>query len=150
MSSSDSETPPLVIVSLTHASRPVRAEAIVRVSSPVYMRTRAVPDIAKRVLARYPEMVRHKCACGSARGIASELADTETPHLMEHIALELLALDGAPRSETRGETSWDFARDGRGVFRVRVECADASACDAAAIERALHEARAITNGLLTG
>lgn len=135
-------------------------EAVVRVSSPEFMRTRDFDGLAVRVLERFPEMRRHRCECGSARGIARELADTETPHLLEHVALELLALEGASRSNTRGDTTWDFEKDGRGVFRVRITCAaraDASAqpeaasvaaCDVHAIERALSEACATVNRLL--
>ncbi len=103
-------------------------EAVVFVSSPEVMRTSAFPGLAEELLARYPGLRRHPC---EARGIVAELADTETPHLLEHLALELLALDGLPRLELRGRTAWDFATDGRGVFRVRLCGAPAAECRAA-------------------
>ena len=53
-----------------------------------------------------------------ARASPRSSPDTETPHLLEHIAEELMALSGSPRW-LKGETAWDFGRDGRGVFRVR-------------------------------
>jgi hypothetical protein len=92
-------------------------EAIVRLADPSLRRTPAIPGCAEELLRRLPGLVRHRCECGSARGIAAELADTETAHALEHVALELLALDGYPRT-MRGHTSWDARRDGRGVYRV--------------------------------
>jgi cyanophycin synthetase len=83
------------------------------------MRTSVVPDLAEKALALLPGLARHTCENGFAHGIAAELADTETPHLLEHVAFELMALSGSPRS-LRGETAWDFSADGRGVFRVRL------------------------------
>ena len=98
---------------------PECVEAQVRVPEGEPMRTRQSPGVAERALALLPGLVRHTCENGSAHGIAAELADTETPHLLEHVAFELMALSGSPRT-LRGETSWDFSADGRGVFRVRL------------------------------
>jgi cyanophycin synthetase len=98
---------------------PERVEALVRVPEGAPMRTSVVPDLAEKALALLPGLARHTCENGSAHGIAAELADTETPHLLEHVAFELMALSGSPRS-LRGETAWDFSADGRGVFRVRL------------------------------
>ncbi len=100
-----------------------RIEALVRVADPSLMRTSAVPGLATAVLKRFPGLRRHRCECGSAHGIEAELADTELPHLLEHVALERMVLAGAPRA-LRGETRWDFRRDGRGVFRVSLAYAD--------------------------
>lgn len=139
--STDPTTPdPLVIESVTVS--PSRIEAVVRVSDPRYLRTGAFPALADRVLESFPDIVRHRCECGSAHGIAAELADTETPHLLEHIALELAALDGSPRT-LRGETRWDFKADGRGVFHVSLEYDDE-----ARVRLALVRAVACANELL--
>ncbi len=94
-------------------------EAVVRVLDPVLEHTRNVPGLAMRALEILPGLRRHTCENGSAHGIAAELGDTETPHLLEHLAVELMALSGSPRT-LKGETSWDFAADGEGVYRVRV------------------------------
>lgn len=94
-----------------------RIDAVVAVSDPAFTRTSAVPGLAQRAVALLPGLARHTCECGSAHGIVAELADTETPHLLEHVAFELMALSGSPRT-LRGETAWDFAADGPGVFRV--------------------------------
>lgn len=117
-------------------------EAVVRVGAPEFMRTSAFPGLAERVVALMPGIVRHRCDCGSAHGIVQELADTETPHLAEHVALELMALSGSSR-DLRGETTWDFAADGRGVFRVRVGFDDERVARAALAHAAL-----VVNALL--
>ena len=98
---------------------PERIEALVRVPAGESASTRSAAGLPERALALLPGLARHTCENGSAHGIAAELADTETPHLLEHVAFELMALSGSPRT-LRGETSWDFAADGRGVFRVRL------------------------------
>jgi cyanophycin synthetase len=102
---------------------PERVEALVRVPEGEPMRTRLSPGLSERALALLPGLVRHTCENGSAHGIAAELADTETPHLLEHVAFELMALSGSPRT-LHGETAWDFSADGRGVFRVRLDYDD--------------------------
>ena len=98
-------------------------EALVRVTDPELVRTSSVPHVTERMLCQLPGLVRHRCECGTGRGMVAELRDTETPHLLEHAALEIMALAGSPRS-LRGETVWDFERDGRYVFRVRLEYDD--------------------------
>lgn len=98
---------------------PERVEAIVRVYDSAHSRTSSVLGLAERALELLPGLRRHTCENGSAHGIAAELADTETPHLLEHVAFELMALSGSPRT-LRGETAWDFSADGVGVYRVRL------------------------------
>lgn len=107
-------------------------QAILRVSEPRWMRTSVVPTLAEECLALLPGLARHRCESGSAHGIVGELANTETPHLVEHVALELLALAGWPR-DTHGRTRWDFQRDGRGVFRISIACSDIAAVSAALV-----------------
>ena len=94
-----------------------RLIALVRVPPTSPMRTSASPGLADRALTLLPGLRRHTCENGSARGMTRELADTETPHLLEHLAFELMALSGSPR-DLHGATTWDFATDGQGVFRV--------------------------------
>lgn len=115
--------------------------ARVRVAPGGPLRTSDLPGLSRAVCDLLPGLARHRCDCGSPRGIIAELSDTELAHLLEHIALELMALAGAPRT-IEGETSWDFARDGRGVFRVTITCDEA-----AAVPMALYEAARIVNAL---
>jgi hypothetical protein len=75
------------------------------------------------LLESLPGLRRHRCESGKAHGFERELADTELPHVLEHTALELMVLAGSPRTLS-GSTTWDFGRDGRGVFRVEIEYDD--------------------------
>lgn len=106
---------------------PERVEALVRVADRALSRTGSSPGLSDRALGLLPGLARHTCENGSAHGCVAELADTETPHLLEHVACELMALSGSPRS-LRGETAWDFSADGPGVFRVRLAYDDDLAC----------------------
>ncbi len=107
--------------------RPSQVEAFVRVTDRAFARTSAADGLPERALELLPGLSRHTCENGSAHGHAAELADTETPHLLEHVACELMALSGSPRT-LRGETEWDFAVDGPGVYRVRLDYDDDLAC----------------------
>ena len=133
---------PLVIERVEVADTTV--DALVRVTDPHWMRTSVVDGLATTVLCLLPGLRRHRCDCGSAHGIRQELTDTETPHLLEHVALELMALSGSSR-DLRGETVWDFAADGRGVFRVRIGYDDDRVA-VGALERGLD----FVNALLVG
>jgi hypothetical protein len=121
---------------------PERVEALVRVPPGEPMRTSASPRLVERAFELLPGLSRHTCDNGSAHGIVAELADTETPHLLEHIAFELMALAGSPRT-LRGDTAWDFSTDGQGVYRVRLGYDD----DLVALG-ALREAVAVCGWLL--
>ncbi len=117
-------------------------EALVRVADERLMRTSANPGLTDAALSLLPGLARHTCENGAGFDAVREFADTETPHLLEHVAVELMALSGSPR-DLRGRTSWDFARDGRGVFRLRL----AYDIDVVALA-ALKEAAAIVEWLM--
>lgn len=123
---------------------PARVFALVRVCEPLPLRTSAIPGFAQRLLDTLPGLRRHACDNDAGLTFAQELADTELPHALEHVAEELMALSGSPRT-LRGETSWDFATDGRGVFRVVLEYDD----DLVALG-ALKAARELLEALATG
>lgn len=88
-----------------------------------YLRTSRSRDLPERAVTLLPGLRRHSCDNDGELDFVRELRDTESAHLLEHVACELMALSGSPRS-LRGRTSWDFARDGRGVFRVTLEFDD--------------------------
>jgi hypothetical protein len=83
------------------------------------LRTCEVPGLAEAVVRALPGLRAHRCDNGAGLTCADELRDTELAHLVEHVALEMMAVAGSSPA-LRGETSWDFAADGRGVFRVRI------------------------------
>ncbi len=93
-------------------------EVVVRVAEES-MRTSVIPDLAENAVTLMPGLARHRCDNDVGARFVDELRDTETPHLLEHITIELMALGGSPRT-LAARTTWDFARDGRGVFRVRI------------------------------
>ncbi len=95
--------------------------AVVRFDPGEPLRTDAA--LASRALALLPGLARHRCDNAAGAAFAAEVRDTEIAHLLEHVACELMALAGSPRT-LRGETAWDFARDGRGVFRVTLRFDD--------------------------
>jgi hypothetical protein len=106
---------------------PDRVDVVVVVADEKRMSSIAGGEAAVRALELLPDLARHRCVNDEGRSFLEELAETEVPHLFEHIVLELMAHSGSPRS-LRGETEWDFRRDGRGVFRVSFEYDDDIVC----------------------
>ncbi len=106
---------------------PDRVDVVVRVEDARAMRTSLDGEVAERALAVLPGLAGHRCFNDAGKSFAEEIADTEVPHLFEHVVLELMAEAGSPRS-LKGETAWDFKRDGRGVFRVSLEYDDDLVC----------------------
>jgi hypothetical protein len=88
-------------------------------AEPSLANTSASPGLAGRAVELLPGLARHTCENGTSHGMIAELASTETCHLLEHVAVECMALSGSPRS-LKAETVWDFAADGPGVYRVRL------------------------------
>jgi hypothetical protein len=120
-----------------------RAEALVACPEP--LRTSGWPGLADSALGLLPGLAEHDCDNDEGLPFAAELDDTELAHLFEHVAIELRLLAGAHR-RLRGETSWDFPRDGRGVFRVRVGVDE----DAAAWTEAFRGAERVLRWLTAG
>lgn len=114
----------------------VRATFSVRVLKPELEHTSRYPGVAEYVLAALPKLASHKCQSGKPRSMATELADTELVHLLEHVVLEHLALQGIARTSCRGETAWNHVVDGPGVYRLRIS----APVDDIAIQQALESA----------
>jgi hypothetical protein len=106
---------------------PDRVDIVVSVDGDTPMRTSAIDGMSERVIETLPGLGTHRCENGADLTFADELADTELPHLFEHVVLELMARAGSPRT-LRGETAWDFKRDGHGIFRVSLEYDDDLVC----------------------
>ncbi|PKQ19635.1 MAG: hypothetical protein CVT66_08950 [Actinobacteria bacterium HGW-Actinobacteria-6] len=104
-----------------------RVDVLVDVGDAEALRTMSDSTIAERALKLLPGLERHVCHNDDDRTFAEELADTEVPHLFEHVVMELMARAGSPRT-LKGETSWDFKRDGHGIFRVAFEYDDDLVC----------------------
>ena len=102
-------------------------EAVVEFDDGEPMRTSEVDEAVDRALELLPGLRGHRCDSGRGTRLTDELPDTELAHLLEHAALEVMALAGSPDT-LQGETVWDFRDDGRGVFRVRVQFDDDIVC----------------------
>lgn len=83
---------------------------------------------AARLLAWLPGLETHRCSTGDTRTFAEEMCDTETPHLFEHVVLELLRLAGSVDG-VRGETVW---RKGDDAYLVTIFDDDDVLCLSAA------------------
>ena len=108
------------------------------------MRTSEVPGLTSATLAVLPALATHRCDCETGTYFVEELEDTEMAHLAEHVALELMVLAGSPRTLS-GRTTWDWARDGRGVFEVALGYDDDLVC-IAALEAALETVDGLVDG----
>lgn len=105
------------------AVAPRAIEVLVRFQGGEPLRTSGVPGMPERALALLPGLKGHRCDNADGRSLIDELSDTEIAHLLEHAALEIMAMAGS--SDTlHGETWWDSRRDGRGVFRLRLQYDD--------------------------
>ncbi|MCL2403361.1 MAG: hypothetical protein FWC86_03920 [Coriobacteriia bacterium] len=108
------------------------------------------PDIPKTshnlnvdlLFKHYPGLHRHRCLCGKHRSFYDEARQTETAHLLEHLAVELLVLSGVARSVARGETgipksSESSLVENRG-YRLRFYGADSLDCMEGILRQAAH------------
>ena len=102
---------------------PETIEAVVRFDPGEPLRSSEVPGMADALVRALPGLKGHRCDNGAGLSFRDEASDTEIAHLIEHSALEIMAMAGS--SDTlKGVTAWDFAVDGRGAFRVSVEYDD--------------------------
>jgi hypothetical protein len=98
---------------------PDTIEAVLRFEPGEPLRTSEVPGLAEAACTALPGLRGHRCDNDAGIPFPEEMRDTELAHLVEHAALEVMAMAGSPVT-LRGATSWDFARDGRGVFHVQL------------------------------
>lgn len=102
---------------------PDEVEAVLLFGRDEPLRSSEVPGLADRLLRLLPGLRGHGCDNGVGLTFLDEARDTELAHIIEHASLELMAMAGSPAT-LRGETRWDFAADGRGVFRVGLDYDD--------------------------
>ena len=75
-------------------------------------------DIQK-LFDAYPDLRKHRCESGRHRSFFDEARQTETAHLLEHVAVELLALSGVSRDKARGQTGIPQGEK-RNFYRLRL------------------------------
>jgi hypothetical protein len=102
---------------------PETIDAVIAFEPDEPLRTSEVPGLCEALLGTLSGLRGHRCENDAGASFAKELADTEIAHALEHAALEIAAMAGSPVT-LRGRTTWDFAADGAGVFRVALEYDD--------------------------
>jgi hypothetical protein len=102
---------------------PEAVEGMLRFAPGESLRTSECDGLADRVMMALPGLRGHRCDNDTGATFAEEIRDTEIAHLVEHAALEVMAMAGSPDT-LRGLTHWDVTRDGRGSFHVRLEYDD--------------------------
>ena len=102
---------------------PKAVEAVLRFDDDEPLNTGRLTGFGDSMTGHLPGLRGHRCDNGKGRTFVDEMRETELAHVVEHAALEIMAMAGS-RDTLAGRTSWDFSADGRGVFHVRVECDD--------------------------
>lgn len=98
---------------------PQKVKFTVDVSNEEYYRTDSMPGLVRGLFRVLPSLKRHKCHNDYGYTFEREAKETELPHLLEHLTLELEALSGSNKI-LKGETSWNWRKDPRGRFHVEV------------------------------
>lgn len=97
--------------------------------------TSSYPELAGTLLAKYPELKRHRCDSGQPSSFPDEMKHTEVAHVIEHLAVEILALLLQTRRGIGGKTGWQKEGSDR-EFLIKVW----APADNVTIEQALFRA----------
>lgn len=88
--------------------------------------TRDIPHIVKLLEAYLPNVLLTQCFNDDGFPFRVEVKHTEIGHLFEHILLEYLCqgkiAKGANQASYSGKTKWNWVRDPRGKFHIRLSC----------------------------
>lgn len=82
--------------------------------------TYGLPHLPRRLFRLFPQLTKHKCDNDHGYTFRRECQDTELPHLLEHLIIELQS-QVEPCGILRGQTMWDWRVDPRGRFYVCVD-----------------------------
>jgi hypothetical protein len=109
---------PLLLEDLETGEGSLRA--IIRVTPP---ELRVSEDLAAAALACRPTLAQHICKQRGIGRFADKLVGTTLPHLVEHVAIDLLA-EADPSHPWAGATTWLSRSQGR--MTVRLSCTPAT------------------------
>jgi hypothetical protein len=88
--------------------------------------TREIPHIVELLQAHLPNVLRTQCFNDDGLPFSMEVRHTELGHLFEHILLEYLCqgkiAKGANQASYSGNTKWNWIKDPRGKFHIRLSC----------------------------
>lgn len=92
--------------------------------SPDFLYTTTLPRTAEVLEALEPRVLESKCFNYRRVPFSEEVKKTEIAHLFEHIVLEYLCQEslatGPKRVHFSGLTSWNWHRESRGVFHIKI------------------------------
>ncbi len=76
---------------------------------------------AQEALRRLPNLARHVCVNENGQTFGDDIAGTQPAHLLEHVAIELMAREHGSGSGLMGHTSY---ADDKGVMLVKLTFRD--------------------------
>lgn len=82
--------------------------------------THGLPHLPRRLFRLFPQLNKHKCDNDFGYSFKRECQDTELPHLLEHLIIEIQS-QVQPQDVLRGQTVWDWRRDPRGRFHLYID-----------------------------
>jgi len=97
-----------------------RVKLVVEMADPARYSTEHAPHIPRLLFKLFPHLARHRCDNDSGFTFRRESQNTEIPHLLEHLIIELQGQVQKNRI-LRGETQWNWRIDPRGRFHVYVD-----------------------------
>ncbi|HEY3285042.1 MAG TPA: hypothetical protein VGN26_22445 [Armatimonadota bacterium] len=97
-----------------------KARLVVEMPDAERCTTDYAPHIPRGAFRLFPGLYRHKCHNDANFTFREECENTEIPHLLEHLIIEL-QLSALDHATLRGETEWDWSVDPAGIFRVNIE-----------------------------
>lgn len=110
----------LSILQRTHSTR------ITMQSYHKHINTGYIPFVDELLKKHLPTVLLTQCDNDENLPFAQEVKHTEIGHLFEHILLEYLAQlkiqKGAQSAVFSGRTSWNWLRDPKGKFHIRLTC----------------------------
>lgn len=97
-----------------------RVKLVVEMPDPSRYSTLHAPHIPRLLFKLFPHLARHRCENDNGYTFRRECQETEIPHLLEHLIIELQG-QAQRVSKLKGETQWNWREDPKGRFHVYVE-----------------------------
>jgi hypothetical protein len=97
-----------------------KVKLVVEMPDPNRYTTDHVPHLPRTLFQLFPHLAEHKCHNDHGHSFRRESLNTEIPHLLEHLIIELQT-QAQRHTVLKGETQWNWRVDPRGTFHVHVE-----------------------------
>lgn len=92
----------------------------VRITTPAWHRTTA--QLAAQVLELHPHLIRHACINAKGTTFGAVMIDTPLPHLLEHLAIDILSKASSdPRTTHVGTSSWVDELQGTACIQIAMQ-----------------------------